>query len=72
MSARSCAWFSWTCVGAIFGQQNRVSSSVSPKNLADVSKISSENGDRYAVFLPLKPVTDQNTAKVILNALQAR
>jgi hypothetical protein len=44
---------------------------MSPKDLTDVSKISSENGDRYAVFLPLKLVTDQNTAKAVLNTLQA-
>ncbi|WP_050420546.1 hypothetical protein [Bradyrhizobium tropiciagri] len=43
----------------------------SPKDVAGISKISSNGGDRFAVFLPLKLVTDPNAAKVILNTLQA-
>ncbi|MET4481596.1 hypothetical protein [Bradyrhizobium sp. F1.13.3] len=49
-----------------------LSAKTSPKDIAGISKISTNGGDRYAVFLPLKLVTDQNAAKAILNTLQAR
>ncbi|UPJ53447.1 hypothetical protein IVB30_20285 [Bradyrhizobium sp. 200] len=44
----------------------------SPKDLSGVSKISLDKGETYSVFLPVGVVSDPNTAKARLDALQAK